>query len=415
MFGLVLSVATACGQSFSITPNTIAITAAAGINPLPTRVPITYSPASYDLTKLTVTSDAPWVTPTVDAATGSLVLSFTAADLVKRTYTATLTLADGTRTAQAFVQATVSPLSITRLVADPTRSRVYAVQQDGLNPGAVLVYDPVQSAYLGSFTVGSKPCDLAVSPDGTEMLVICSASKSITVVDLTTLRVRDTIALASYTEWGVADTSAHVAYGPGTIMYYSDGAWAPKLSVFDRTARTVTQNLSIEPSASDGYGWGGFVLAPDRSAMYGWAQYGWSAGLSNSFLARFGVAADGRLTSQAVTKSVALNLQRDPLNTPAMISADGKLLVAKQLVVNPAALTTTVQTTPTSIFAISPNAEILSTQSAIFSSTTGNKLFDLPVTSTVQAITADYSRLVYFNGTTKALGVVDLTKALSFS
>jgi hypothetical protein len=384
------------------------------MNHVPLQVPITFSPANYDLSRINLSSDSSWVTPTIDATAGKLVLTFATSSLVKRTYTATVTLTDGARTAQVFVQATVSALNITALKADPTRARVYGVQQDGVNAGALVVYDPIQKTYVANLSVGNKPSGLAISPDGNEALVICGASQAITVVDLSTLKVRETITLPTYVEWGVDSTSAHVGYGAGNILYYTDGAWAPNLYVFDRGARRVLQTVLIDPTSGNGFG--DFVVSPDRTSLFGWAQYGWSAGWAGCYLSKYSIGPTGTLVFQSSTSSsYPTVLTRDPLNTPALISADNKTVVLKQLAVSAANINTTLQATPTPIFAISPNAEILSTQSAVYSATTGNKLFDLPITSSVQAITWDYSRLVYFNATTKALDVVDLTKSLSLS
>lgn len=414
LFLTFLGAAIAKAQSFVVTPNDVAITATPGVNHLPIQLAVAYTPQNYDWSKITVTTDSSWVSGSIESTTGQLTLRFASADLVKRTYTATLTLVDGPRSAQVFVQATVSMLQVNRIVADHTRNRVYAIQQDGLNQGAVLVYDPIKAAFVGQVSVGKKPCDLAVSRDGNEMLVICSASKTVSVIDLANLNVRETIPLSPYGEWGVSDTSAHIAYGSGNVFYYSDGAWAPVLHVFDRTARKSIQDIVLDTSS--GHGWGGIAVSTDFKSVYGWAQYGWSAGMVNSFLARYSVGADRTLTLHSKTSStVPTTLSRDPLNTPAMMSADGKTLVIKQLAVDPLSISTVLGSTPSPIYSISPNAELLSTSTAVYNLANGNKVLDLPMASTVQAISVDYSRLVYFDDKLKALATVDLTKSLSLA
>src|SRR4051812_15078418 len=47
LFGLFVCAASLQGQSFSVTPNTVAITALPGMNHVPLQVPITSSPANY--------------------------------------------------------------------------------------------------------------------------------------------------------------------------------------------------------------------------------------------------------------------------------------------------------------------------------------------------------------------------------
>jgi hypothetical protein len=399
-------------NAFTVSPSNVSIVAARGVNHLPLTVPVTYSP-SVNLANVRCTSDADWVAATVDSVSGALQLTFSSGGLVNASSTATLTLTDGTGSGTVTIAATMAPLNLTALVADPTRSRAYGLHQNGVNAGALVVYDPLHETFVGSLSVGEKPADLAISADGAEMLVICSAAKKIYVIDLAALAVKEVLALPSYVDWGVNDTSAHVAYGPGNIIYYTDGGWAPSLYVFDRATQMVKQKLTTI-SSQDSFGFGDFVLTADRAALFCWGQYGWTAGSASSAAAKYSVGRDGTLTFVArMGASYPNGLMRDPLNTPAMVSSDGLTAVVKQYVLNAADITDIRQQLPMPAFAISPGAEIACTQSAVYQVSTGNKVLDLPVTTQVQAITFDYSRLVYFNANTRAIGTVNLTTALT--
>jgi streptogramin lyase len=406
----------ALGQSFSLPSTTLDISATPGMNHFPAAVPIT-APSGYDYSLLSASSDSSWVTPSIDAVGGRVLYSFATSALVNRTYTATITVTDGTNSRQTFVRATVSLPNIIALKSDPTRVRVYGVQQDGVNQGSVVVYDPLRQVYLGNVSVGNRPTDLAVSSDGSELLVICATSQTVMAVDLGTFAIKQTITLPAFTEWDPAQTTgtaAHVAYGPGRIIYYTDDAWAPMLNVFDRGSGLVLQSVGIDSNSI--YGVGRFAVTPDQTGLIGWAQYGWSAGITSSFISKYAIGTGGLLTFVAETSGTYPTvLDRDPLNTPVLISSDGSVAAVKQLLVSAATVTNTVQAMSSPIYAITPKAEVLATQSSLYSSVTGNKLYDLPVTATVQAITADYSRLVYFDTNNKTLATVDLTAALSTS
>ena len=410
----ILSVS-ALAQSITVAQTQTEISVVPGFNHVPLRIGITYrTNSASDLARLSVSSDASWVSGTIDTAGGGLNLAFATANLINRTYTATVTVTDGSVSAQTFVRATIAPMNITKLVDDPVRSRTYGIQQDGLNGGSIVVFDPLTLNPVGNIAVGKKPCDLAVSADGNELLVICSVDKSIMAIDLRTLAVRETIALPVYTDWGQTDTSAHVDYGPGNILYYTDGAWTPVLHVLNRSTRTALQNVLIDGStynansSGGAYGFGDIAVSHDQTALYGWGQYGWTAGITNSFPARFVIKTDGTVAVTSSTSPSYAALNRDPLNTPVLISNDDKTVIIKQTAISSASVTTTLRTFPAPVFAISPNAEIVSTQSAIYDYSTGNKLLDLPVTTTVQAITSDYARLVYFDATAKALKSINL-------
>lgn len=405
-------------QSFGVSPNTISIVAISGVNHVPIQAPVTVA-SGYDLTKVTCSSDSTWVTGAINASAHTLGLTFATSQLVKRTYTATLTLTDGTTSVQVFVQATVSTLNLIALRSDPTRARVYGLHQDGTNAGALVIYDTAQQAYVGELTVGNKPGGLAISPTGGEMLVVCSASEQAYAVDLNALAVTKVINLPVYTDWGVTSTSAKIAYGAGNIIYYTDGAWAPVLHVLNRSTGTVLQSITISGATSTGsssdFGFGDIGVSHDGKSLYGWAQYGWSAGNLNCYPAKFAINADGTLTFVTEPTTLTPALSRDPLTTPVLISADDKTVVIKQDVFSSANLAAVASTVPSQVYAMSPNAEVLATSTSVYNAANGVKLFDLPVTTTVQAISWDYTRLVYFNSQTSALAAIDLTGQLSTS
>ena len=404
-------------QVLSVAPAQTEIAIAPGFNHAPVRLTVNYAGnTAADLARLTVTSDSTWVTGAIDAPNRAVVLSFTTAALLNRTYTATLAVTDGAVSAQTFVRATLAPLNITALLDDPIRSRTYGIQQDGVNVGSVIAIDPLTLNPVNSVTVGKHPTDFAISSDGNEMLVISTMDKTLTAIDLRTSAVRETIPLATYYDWSsTGETSGHIKYGAGNLLYYVDGSWGPVLHVFNRSTSTVVQSVFFDGSAYAGAGnstagFGDLVLALDKTAAFGWSQYGWSAGSAGSAAAKFTLAANGTLkpAGTADVPGYPNGIVRDPLNTPALISADGKIVFLKQFAFNPDAMTTAVRTFPGPVFAITPGAEVVATQNALYDYSTGNKLFDLPTASTVPAITSDYARLIYFDSAARALKSVNL-------
>ena len=404
-------------QGISISPTQTEIAVAPGFNHAPVRLTVNYAGnTAADLGRLTVSSDSTWVAGTIDSANRSIRLSFTTAALINRTYTATLTVTDGAVSVQTFVRATLAPLNITALLDDPTRSRTYGIQQDGVNVGSIVAIDPLTLNPINNITVGKHPTDLAISPDGNEMLVLSTMDKTLTAIDLRTSAVQETIPLATYYDWSsTGETSGHIKYGAGNLLYYIDGSWGPVLHVFNRSTRTVVQSIFFDGSAYAGAGnstagFGDIVLSADKTTAFGWSQYGWSAGSAGSSAAKFTIATNGTVkpANTADVPGYPSGILRDPLNTPALMSADGKIVFLKQFAFNSAAMTTAARTFPSPVFAITPGAEVVSTQNALYDYSTGNRLYDLPSTSTVQAITSDYARLIYFDAAAKALKSVNL-------
>ena len=398
-------------QPFTLGTTQVDVAAAPGFNH--TDIPVTVTPggSGFDFSLLQVASDSAWVTPRVDAAAGKIVLSFATTALTNASSTATISVTQGANAANVFVTVATAPLSIFKLTDDPIRSRTYGLQLQGLNRGSVVVLDPVTGAFLGNVTVGRKPTGMAVSNDGSELLVINSVDATISVIDLMTLRLKQTIALSPFDNWGQSDTTANIGVGPGNIIYYTDGAWAPPLRVLDRATGTVLQTVFIDPSS--GYGFGDFALTASKNQLFGWAQYGWTAGWAGSYVSKFTVAASGLLTYlQSTSSSYPTPLGRDPLETPVLVGNDDATVFVKKWALAPATITTVKQGFPSDVYSISPGGEIAATSSALYQVSTGNKLYDFPFTTTVQAITSDYSRLVLFNATTRSFQSVDLYAAI---
>lgn len=399
-------------QSFAISNTQVQIAVAPGFDHLPVPVKVDYLAPGFDWSGFSVTSDASWVTATSVPSNREIELTFRSSNLVASSYTATITARQGTNVDSFFVSATVSPLSVFRLVDDPFRSRVYGVAQNGVGRGSVVVFEPISGRPIGNVSVGQQPTDLEVSTDGTELFVINVVDKSVSVIDLRTLRITQTLLLPQFENWGVGSTTANIGVGPGRILYYTDGAWAPVLRVLDRDTLTVLQSLMI--SGSSGYGVGDFAVSGDRSMLWGWAQYGWSAGMSDSSISRFSVSASGILTHVEQTgSSSSTALARDPLESPVLVSADDRTVFVKQLAVDAAGVSTTRQGFSSTVYAITPGGELVATENAFYETLTGKKLCSLPVTTTVMTISSDYGRLVCFNPSTRALQSFNLFDLVS--
>lgn len=402
---LFLLAVSAFGSPFTLGPTTKSVVLAPGFHHADISLPIVPSGGGFTYNQVTVTSDASWVTPQVDSAGQKVVLKFTTAALSNPSYTATIRATHGGNTAMVSVNASSSALNVFKLIDDPYRSRMYGLHFSGVQAGCVLVIDPLTGSAISSITVGKRPTGMAISNDGSELFVINSVDKTISVIDLQTLTVTQTLMLPVFGTWGDgSETTANIQVGAGNILYYTDTSWAPVLHVFNRGTGQVIQSVVI---ASGSFGFGDFALNLGKTQLFGWAQYGWSAGSSGSYLARFDVSGTGTLTPRE-TSSGTINLSRDPLETPVLVAhGDGKVF-AKTVAVPTENFTSVIRSFPTDVYSISPGGEIAVTESAIFQQSTGNRLLTLPVTTSIHAISSDYARLVYFNPGTRQIGTVDL-------
>lgn len=409
-----ITVVPAAPASYSLPSDQLSLAIAAGINHLPVRLPVTRG-SGVSTSGFSATSDVGWVTPTFDETTSELVLNFATTGLVAASNNANIRLIRGAETVSLLVQASVAALNITKLVDDPARSRVYGLHQNGQNQGALVVFDPLAGTYIGSLSLDRKPGGMAVKANGSELVALCSVSETIVAVDLAALKVTESISLTTYDDWGPESTWGDIQYGPGNTLYYSDGTWAPVLRVFNRATRTVLQSILMDgdgPDNSGRYGFGDFAVLPDFSAIYAWGQYGWSAGSAGSSAARLTLGSDGRVTgSTAGTGFSYPTFQRDPLNTPVLLATNGDIFM-KQMRIAAGTINVPAQSFPSDVYAISPGGEIATTNTAIIEVATGNSLYSLTGQPTVQVITSDYARLVYFDRTARLLRTVNLFEAI---
>ncbi len=398
---------------FTLARSTLPIALVPSANHYPMRVGIVPGLPGFDFAGLQVASDASWVSGAIDAGSGELVLTFATGSLLNASSTATLTLSNAAISRSLSITATLAPLNLLTLQDDPARSRMYGLHQNGAGQGCVVVIDPLTGQTLGTVSVGNKAADLAVRADGQELLVLCTASRDIQIVDTTTLAVTGRIPLPAFDAWGTDIPAGDIAYGPANTIYYVDGSWAPVLRVLNRGTGQVVQTLVANgTNSSSEYGFGDIGIDRAQTALYAWVQYGWSAGYAGSYIVRHNINADGTLSYVGKNNASYPEYSRDPLNTPVLVSQDGTTVIAKTLAVDAAAITTTRRTFTTPVFAMTPNAEVASTATELRELATGNLLYTHASNSSVQAVTSDYARLVYFNAVTRTIGTVNLLQVV---
>jgi glutamine cyclotransferase len=304
-------------------------------------------------------------------------------------------------------------INVTRLLPDPTRPRIYAIDKKGKEQGSILVIDTLTHATIKTIPVGKEPSDFDLTENAAELLVMNTTDRSISRIDLTTLAVTKVYQLTEFSNQN-DDFGGHVIDGPGNLIYYVDEQWGPRLRVYDTSTGTVLQTFeATSVGTGNDEGFGGIAVNPDKTALYGWVQYGDGAGWAGSFVVRYSIASNGMLTlADHGNANYPTVLNREPFDSPALMTADGSRLIIKNKEVAPNDTSLFPTSYPNTIYSISPNGKIVATSTAILPGKGGEVLATLPVTATVQAMLPDYSAMVYFNTSTNALVWLDLIKTL---
>jgi DNA-binding beta-propeller fold protein YncE len=357
-----------------------------------------------ELGDVTVSSDVDWMAGRVDLTTEKVMLTFSTSELPGPNQIGTITVSEGEQEAQLQVRATVAALNLVRLVDDPWRLGMYGVHEDADRIGSLVIFDPADGGIRGNLTVGQRPTDLAISPDGGELLVLSSVSRWITAIDLSELRITETIPLPAFENRSFPRAGGNIAYGPGEVIYYTDHAFAPMLRVLDRRSGSVFQ-----ATLNAGWGFGNFALSHDHRQLLAWANNRPNSNLASSFISSFAVAPDGTLSFESGTSSRSISLLRsDPHDSPVLISRDNRMVVVKQAAVETSLIHERVTHFPSPACSMTPDADLVATNKGIYDFLSGERLYELPVFSRVQAFTSDYSRFFYFNHQERTLKAVDL-------
>lgn len=409
---LFFSVATAPGQSFSLGTSELEVSVTPEFNHLPIRVAVISQDPAFDISSVTVSSDANWVGAVVDGSRTELVLSFATTNLLNESYTAAVTATHGSETRSLTVTARVAPLDICALKDDPKRGRTYGLQRNGAQRGAVIILNRNTGEPLGCVTAGRRPCAFAISEDARELLVLNKEESSISVLDLKNLALKsETIGLippiATANPYGF---SPHLELGPQNTILYTDGGSPSALYVLSRASGLVIQtNIPTEVSAPEPTSIGRFAMTPDRSYVFGWGNMAWS---THATVIAYRVNIDGTLQLQTVFGRYDAYIMRSPVDTPILATRDSRTVFLKNALFAADSVWDIHHRFPGPVYAITPDGEVAATATALYETKTRLKLADLPVNASVQSISPDAQYLTAFDSNTRVITRLKLSDLL---
>lgn len=298
----------------------------------------------------------------------------------------TAILADATHVARAQTTVPLPGRTLIKLLADPLRPRLYAVEPgNGIRPGAVLALDPQNGSILEERPVGLRPTDAALNGEVSALFVVNAGSRTITRIRLDPFRVSDERTIATPNTYDPGNP-LHLAAGATNRVFFTDGGWAPAVQVLDFESGRVGTPLALASGA------GRLAATRDGLDLFVWSQFGWSAGLGNSQLHRL----DARGPDLAAVATSGFVLTRDPLDTPVLLDAAQARVVAKQCVFSTVNLTQPLASFPENIYAITPRGDVAFGREGVFLTATGESRTNLPFASVVQAVTSDARTLALY-------------------
>ncbi len=286
-------------------------------------------------------------------------------------------------TASAQTYVSMSERTVNRLLADSKRPYVYALNAaNGLMPGTLLALNSTNGSIKKEISVGYSPTDMSIDPAGDALYVINMGSRTVTKVDLATFTTAGEKEI-TLPNTGNLTNLLHVAAGLDELLYCTDGATVPTITLYDFATGARVAVFD------DGSGVGAMAFGSSHQSLYAWRQYGWDTIPSNSLLKRYDASNRQRLT-QLETSSVSM--ERDPLDTPVLLDRSQRYVFTKKYKFDASDVSVTRATFAENIYAISPDGAVAFGNNTIFNALTGNAITNIGISSVVQTMSGDQTR-----------------------
>jgi hypothetical protein len=308
----------------------------------------------------------------------------------------------------AQVEVPLSGRAINKLLPDYGRPKVYALNAgDGSTWGTLLALDPATGAILSEILLNLNPTDMAMTSRGDALYVINAGSRTISKVDLNSFDVVAEKAITTPWSYNPANP-LHVVAGKSNQLFFTDGAWGPQIYSFDFV--TGDQQLVLYTGGNQNFGAGGLLLNRSGNTLYTWAQYGWSAGNVNSWVARHEVSADGGLTG---VDNSFVSWRRDPFDTPLLLDGAERWVFNKQQMFAANDLSVLVNQFADNIYGISFDGSLAFGPSEVFNTANGNMITNLPYSTTVMTLSGDQQKLLRYQADTSSIMIYDMRSIAS--
>ena len=358
-------------SALTITPQTLSLTGVTGLPMLPQ----TISLAAPLTTAWNLTVAQPWMS--VSASHGvtpsSVTLSFNTTNLTAGLYTNQLTFLANGITLQLPVTLQLFDLNASKLVADPNRNYIYALHPGSGNfADAFLLFLNADTGIVEkTIPIGINPTDMTVNRFEDRLYVSNWQHNQTRVVDLKTQSELSPIALGT----DVYKINAGVA---GRLVMEGEDQWVYASLINTANASTITSIMVRE-------GDGEF----DPTGRY---YYHVDNNDSGAGITKYDMGNDTFMSMAGAGEHYYYGSRN------LVVSLDGSRLFWTSAMYD--ANLTDLGVIGAEIYACSTNGSIAFGSQQAFDTTTKQVIYNLPVSSSVEAVDRLYQRFWYFNSTT---------------
>ena len=363
------------------TPDHVFVRTAAEADPVNTTLTLTTASPS---TAWTLSENVSWLSLSATSGTGGqgVTLSFNPAGLSAGSHVTRLSLTAGGDSVEILVSLQIlGTLNIVKMIADPVLPRIYALHRDPVsNESWMLWIDPATARVQHVNFIGLSVIDFTVHALDDRLYALGGNGTTVIAIDRQTTR-------QNTHSWNPASTAVAIHNGPvgRVVLRSTSNVLQMHHSV---TGGLIGSSVALPSNCvTRTPGSGAFILAAVRQSttVTGFARYA--------------------LGSSAITYS-ATQYWSGAYNPAFTLSGDGTRAFYLGRAYDASTLTELVNLSA-SVLASSWTGHVAWSDTRGYAVPSGTALSALPFTTTLMAATADHSRLVLYDPTTRTLTSID--------
>ena len=356
-------------STLSVNPAQINYSAIAGYNPASISLVLTgAAPVAWNAT---VTS-ANWlsINPANGTSPGTVTVNFNTAALAAGQYTNNINFTVGSTTLTVPVSLNVKALNITKMVADPQRPYLYAIQPPTLSgqSGLLLFINTTNGNVDKTLNIGINPVDLTINRAENRLYIASWTETWTYVIDLQTQSLLPSLNLGT-------DVYKINGSRAGRIVTEGQNQWIA-VSLIDTTSGTVVGGFPYPEREGDG-----------ESDPSGQVYYHNDNNISDAHIHKFICTNDSPV-------EVASSAQHPYGTRNLVLSPDGNRLFWNTYIYD--TNLTELGTLGAEVYTCSSNGRVAFGASQAFDSQTRQAIYNLPVSSTVSVVDGQNQRFWYF-------------------
>ncbi|MEA3443250.1 MAG: hypothetical protein U9R19_00840 [Bacteroidota bacterium] len=285
---------------------------------------------------------------------------------------------------------------IRHMLADPDRNYIYAI--DYLNDELLFINTETEDIEK-KLTMSDGPIDLDIDASGNTLYVICMNDDRITIIDLQTQTIINTVDLPAASLLSLDNLHYHIACGRHNRLFYVDAGLSPKLRMLNTENWTILYEWETE-------GVGDLAVSKDGNTLYIWNQFFWGYIPINNdaYIKKIDCSTD----ELALVQTSLTNIGREPLDLPILLYNNDSKLISKRCKFSTKNINSQNGHFGQNILCVSEVNNIAFSENGIYSLNNNMYLKPMPLTSSIMAVPSNNNVLYVFHASSSRIYIISL-------